>query len=1523
MVGISGSSDTNFVNQPTVIPTQRGTQPLDPKEVEALYSPAQDNIQTQTTQGSAQTSTSFFQQAANNPGTQQVRTLINSQKYDEAFDYLEPLNRNQLQNLRLQKLDIARLAAGLASTSTLSGLASFVGAGSLVGNYSDDEKQLINELIDASPLSPDDKISLKMAYTDTEVQLLQYVQNTTIDNMRDMSSSNRAELLAKLDSKGWGWATELFTRRILKSERDVDKQVVRLLQSADTEQEVLKLLESLQSFNQDDIAHMYVKAMKRYQPEKLFGFSDETKIKMIQMMVESTMSGVDFASLKLNDALLVSDEHAESAAILIESLSVRGRQDERVVQVQASSSKLTSALDSLNDKLKSGQIDLRTIGHAKAELASLEETHGATSEITAMKDKLDALQDQLNTARRLDLYIDHSIERASDSLEVLNQEVDDLAKDIPETARLLAQAEVEMTTKRQEFDNKLQQVYSIAEQIKELAPELETALNELAQSQGDEEQMASFAILSEQISKLAGENNQAGSRLNQLVASFDTLSDSLNTIHEDFSDKISAVQGLRYNLEQDRTKLANHVASFETTLGQLKSAYADANNQYGRLSTSMEGIDKTRDLRQIKLVLDQSRGEIGGYESALSNAKDKLRDLNIEAQMVEATYESMSEAIDKIQVQSQATVERVEKEQAFMVAANSQAQEVYTSNQTNLSDLQSIIQDIKSNKDNIKDVAQIDSTLERLKSIKENLGTIGTGDLDKVAEMEKEIDRISSYLIEVKGFINESTSTLADLDSDLGRYRREETQIRQAIDQSIQSIDETRGFISQTETEIAEIQSIIQDDQAQLVQKQNQASQLNQQWDSIKSRIRELKSNPQELHNFQSELQTLEAEQNTIMAQLDDLQGVSSSLTTRIDSNVKSLETKKNDLLLKKANLEEIYCSLEDKVTELNDIKTRSLELSNRLDTFIEKLPDSQALDGQKSLLVSEKNKLEQKIAEVEERITATQVEMQDPLSKQDGEILQTVQSLESTIEELKGLSSTVEVANQQISQLKGDYQVLKAQKDSLQHEVENVLNGVTSLEEGLERIEEIERREQSGTLLLSSESYQLLQNTKAKIEAAIELMEHGSDRVNANASLREALELANAEGKTKISSIRQGISALESQVNVMEQNVSRTRDQMLQIKQELLQSRKNLGISNQGYQDLLMAYEETLTTGDPMSPEFNQKIQWLENALHEAETKLAYQNYNLVDGVNRLQDLKFQVNQKVDELDGYLSSLVTLKEDLSEKTKLLEPSVSQLEEIHQKANLSIQELEQLLVEVEAANINGQFSKLTEEAKNLREQIAELKQFSASVSQEIQSSKVVMAETKGLVEEIDSLIERAQNLREKLIILKIEIDELADFAEKLENSIQSLLDFLDSMSSDFDQFQAGINSNEDRREQLRTVKNIVEPDNASEIDNEIEEESFGRFTQFGLNNLPSVDSTPSNDQGHERRWRQSKEEFQSTLSRLIQNSEEQREELKEFIQQEVEMELYIQHILQQAYSGQSNTTGVHIMGVENIVNSNA
>lgn len=1539
-VNNSSSTGINFIGSTTESARIGKPAPTAPAPNSPIAAPVSDQVaQSAGAQGQAKP-VNFLDES---PQLLQFRQLLSSGKFDDLEALIGSMSVADLQKLQLSIQDIAKIAEGLGKGSLTAALP-------LVGSYTDSEQAAVKRLINSSShLSVNQRIFLLKDNIGPGA-VLEFVQKARPEELKQLSSANRHMALSVLDpgSSIWGTvsgaATEAITRRYQGQKRPEDQLAGQILHSAKNETELRALLAQLNQFSRDDAVYHYVTSLS---PKELNGLSDEMKKELLQHLVDTGIQlpliHIDLNSIaNLDETLKMTfSDHVGAARLLYQALTPKAQQSAEVQQIVAKSDELVKELSQLQAAIEKDK-QASTLTQAKidayrVQAQALKQKLAGNPELQqkaqALLDTLTNLQKDLRTAASNQVAVVQdfsqtrgSIQRAQGAVTKAQKALTELKTALPQAQARLQAQETKMLALYQGLLQTRQKFSAMEPRYTQLLQEMEAALQNPRTQKGKLGQLESLNQQLKQIESQLGTQNQESQAI---MTEVNALSESLEQGKQTYNREADALNQERKALQDNQAKLKGSLSTYTTQVAKLETGLAQAKKQMQELKAAGAPDSVSADLQK---EISQLEKEISTHRSTLQGIqKDYTQYLVPEAEKIEVAA-------------AQQATEREALEPALQEAENSA--------EASGGVFQVFVDAFDYLKDKVSQVvAQTKSFVGDWSSRLSQGGTISTADIQafrsgftsKMQDLETQLQEaqktgapealrqeletqiatlksLSTTVDQLEKSIQKTDALTETAQKTLGQLETQKAELESELKAANEVIELSSLSISTYERKIAEIQAKIDVLQSDLGQYGSQIAEVLANIDKSRSdakKMQELYGKGQmgstELSQFLKGNQThqadLQARLNQLYQEVDRVSGQIENQAETLTTQTRSLaeEKRKTDLAVKqaeavrtslqavqaqnKAVIAQVQQELQNLPAQAQDFPPVKEKLA-QIDTFVKKLDSSnQAAEG----LIQQINQTVLSTLPYNQKVKDTHAALETLSSRTRG--------LQS--QELVNVLTSLDAANRKTVEIEEKARLAQAEVRAFEALLNNREQPL-KIEEARAEVRRLMQQEdlrgpESEFLKKIDDEFLAQSQSRAEKEAALSI--HEGKRTS-NGQTYAAAQAANELTRTQLAELQSTISDAETELDT-------GKKEMLGLQKQLLDMRKSLGLDSAEYRACLERYEALIKDGKPLSPAQAAELDALEQKLSRLESFNANSN-GLKERLTGLNTLKARINQQIETLKQKTERLTEMRDRLIASNADLRLSRDQLVTNKVQLEQDRAKLVTLLAELEAKLKVGPVSaELLEMRNKLRAELQKTDQLLQKYTAELAKTDADLSNGGLLIAQIDLTLEQARTIQEKLAMLVFKMDDLIRQGEDLLADYQQFEKDIQTLKSELNESKKVLET-----ELAPTPRSAAPASVAPESGKESKSSPFNAMQKFlgdGLSGL--MRQRQDLDSERDQAYQAKREKMLKALEQQVSESRQLDHAWKAKIQDQAELEKITDQMIQSAYNGQTNVSGINIVGL--------
>lgn len=1479
------------------------------------------------------------------PQLLQFRQLLSSAKFDDLEALIGSMSVADLQKLQLSIQDIAKIAEGLGKGSLTAALP-------LVGSYTDSEQAAVKRLINSSNhLSVNQRIFLLKDNIGPGA-VLEFVQKARPEELKQLSSANRHMALSVLDpgSSIWGTvsgaATEAITRRYQGQKRPEDQLAGQILHSAKNETELRALLAQLNQFSRDDAVYHYVTSLS---PKELNGLSDEMKKELLQHLVDTGIQlpliHIDLNSIaNLDETLKMTfSDHVGAARLLYQALTPKAQQSAEVQQIVAKSDELVKELSQLQAAIEKDK-QASTLTQAKidayrVQAQALKQKLAGNPELQqkaqALLDTLTSLQRDLRTAASNQLAVvqDFSqtrgaIERAKGAATNAQKALEALKTSLPQAQARLQAQETKMLGLYQDLLQTRQKFSALEPRYTQLLQEMEAALQNPRTQKG---KLAQLESLNQQLKQIESQLSTQNQDSQLIMTEVNTLSEALEQGKQTYNRAAEELNQERKTLQANQAKLKTNLSTYTSQVAKLEAGLVQAQKQMQELKAAGAPDSVTVDLQR---EISQLEKEIGTHRSTLQGLqKDYTQHLVPEAEKIEAAAAQQATEREALEPVLQAAENSAEatggvfqvfvdaydylKEKVSQVVAQTKSFVGDWSNRlaqggsistadiqafragfsTKMQDLETQLQEAQKPgapaalraelEAQIATLKSLNTTMDQLEksiqktealneSAQQTLGQLETQKAQLESELKAATEVIELSALSISAYerkITEIQTKIADLQSDLGQYGSQIAEVLENIDQTRSDAKKMQELYGKGEMGASELSQFLKGNQTRQAGLQTTLNQLYQEVGRVSQQL----ENQQETLSTQTS--SLADEKRKTDQAVTQAEAVRGRLQTVLVQNNELIAQVKQELQNLPAQAQS-FPAVKDKVAQIETF-VKTLETNNQAsETVIQQI-----------------NQTVLSTLPYNQKVKAADAALQELSSRTTG--------LQS--KELVNALTLLDAANRKTVEIEEKARLAESAVKAF----EAVLNNQSQplkIEEAQAQIRRLMQQEdlrgpESEFLKKMSDEFLAQSKSRAEKEAALSIHE-GKRAANGQnyATAQEANELTRAQ-----------LAELQNTIADAESELGAGKQEMLEMQKQLLEMRKSLGIDSAEYLACLQRYEALIKDGKPLSPSQAAELDALEQKLSRLESFHANSN-GLKVRLTGLNTLKARINQQIETLKQKSERLTLMRDRLVASNADLRASREQLVSNKTQLEQERAKLVSLLAELEAKLKVGPVSAdLLETRDRLRAELQKTDQLLQKYSAELTKTDADLANGGKLIAEIDLTLEEARTIQEKLAMLVFKMDDLIRQGEELLADYQQFENDIATLKSEVRESKKVLETElKPSQRPSRPASGSVSPDAGKEVKTS-PLNAMQKMLGEGLSGLmrQRQEADFERDQAHQAK----REKMIKALEQQVSESRQLDHAWKAKIQEQAQLEKITDQMIQSAYNGQTNVSGMNIVGL--------
>ncbi|XP_066430030.1 centromere-associated protein E-like isoform X5 [Eleutherodactylus coqui] len=903
------------------------------------------------------------------------------------------------------------------------------------------------------------------------------------------------------------------------------------------------------------------------------------------------------------------------------------------------------------------------------------------------------------------------------------------------------------------------------------------------------------------------------------------------TVHEELLQKTEELEQGQISQKEEISNLMKTVMEAESTLESWQNEKRETEQLLTTLQQQMDEITGERDeLRATKESLTLEMASLKDMEAELLSLRNEKLNLEEKLFSLQQHIDMMTSERDELKATLQSLVS--ERDQLKEDLRENVEMSIETQD-----DLRQALHDLQQQRQRVEELTSQIASLEQKSSrmqeelqrcqeelqqqiiLVNNLRMEDSITSSKEKEATDFIPSLEEKVLSLQDKFLETNAEYEQLAQNKEKLEQEKNLLSCQIEGLTKDMKETQSSLESLLNEKLEAQRQLLDLQQQMetLQEQNHLKDTQQKSISAIDQGSQVENNDQASH-FENYL-----EQKTIKCSCKDL--VQSNLTINDDLELESMNLNNSEAddekKINQLGVELVTEELKNLKAAQQLLESERDQLKEQLEKNIEKLSRLQE-EGLQNANVHEE--LLQKTEELEQG----QISQKEEISN----LMKTVMEAESTLESLQNEKRETEQLltnlQQQMDEITGERDELRATKESLILDMASLTNMQTNRQRIPENEDSMQAQPMCSHMLHGNfqdvEAELLsLRNEKLNLEEKLfSLQQHTdmmtSERDEMKATLsrlqEEALQNANVHQELlqKTEELEQGQISQKEEISNLMKTVMEAESTLESLQNEKRETEQLLTTLQQqmdeitGERDELRATKESLTlemvslknmeTNQQRIPENEDSMQAQPMCSHmldencqdvEAELlSLRNEKLNLEEKLFSLQQHTDMMTSERDELKATLSHLqeealqnATVHQELLQKNEELEQGqISQKEEI---SNLmkTVMEAESTL-----ESLQNKKRETEQLLTTLQQQMDEITGERDELKATKESLTLEMASLKDMEAELCSLRHEKLNLEEKLFSLQQHIDKMTSESDELKTTLQSLVSERDQMKED-------------------------------------------------------------------------------------------------------------------------------------------
>ncbi|GFO13212.1 hypothetical protein PoB_003971700 [Plakobranchus ocellatus] len=1055
-------------------------------------------------------------------------------------------------------------------------------------------------------------------------------------------------------------------------------------------------------------------------------------------------------------------------------------------EIEAALSEKDFSLNKLQEgeKILTNQIkDLQGLVDSERELV-----HSKNSELNALNSQHIAMSSELNEVQSLLMSLQDSMSSKTESLQCMESRIKEL--------------ESENSAMRNNFieekKDTLQKLDAAQEEAKEKSSrllEVKGLLDDLKQEM-DEIKM--------QRQKQESKNHQERS----------ALQSKYDILQMDIEDKDEVIQSYADQLENLKATLANVTKEkdeFKASVERSSETLAKLTDDLDKLNQELE--EKASKIEELETISKQ-------YQSEIDESNSKLSEVSLQHQQNVEVLKSDLDMLQKNMNDKDAIIHNLEDQTTH---------------------LQSQLEHVTKEKDNLKEVLQSDA--EELEKVTAKLDELQTELERKKSEVEKLESDVSSLQVQFEESTQQASKLanlneqecgilkskmdllqmdLEDKEDLIQSQVKELAEIKQQLENETKEKDVAQNALEHGKEELASMLDKMNILQKAADETLEQNDELNKNINNLQQEVGDLKRQASEdLAQNEQKTDALNAKLEMAQMDLEDKEKNIQNFQNQINNIQQELEdaNKKNNetnqaLFIKTNEILELQNALDLKKEEEAKAKAEFSQVSNEIKILENCLTQTKGMVAEKEQAnrqleegLEAKHTENQRISKIMEQLEADKEILASKVQDLEGSLSSQSQSIEEKIVELvelrqncASLSEQVDLLQQEISNLKEGKAALTQNHCSLEKELK-------ICQEEIQHLKENDAYQRAGHAEALNQLQKDLETKTCKI---IELQDSEDDLKQRLADAKEReLEISHHDHemgilKSKLDMLQMDLEDKESSVQTLTGKVTNLQNELETATQESDEATKVLE-SNQAEMSKL-------------ADELNSAQKECEiKSNNLKELKIMFDRVN-----NELEDVQTQRSEEASQFEqecGILKSkLDVLQMDLESKEDIINNCNHQISNLQDQINgLTREKVEYMdLAEISEKNLLKMTDSLNDVSKQLEEKLLKMKELEDEVNS--LQNKIVGLEKENMDLSAHSEQETGA-LKSKLELLQMDLEDK-------EGTIQTLNEQVFG-------FQTKVESVTKQRDDTRTLLDTAEKDLAhmSEKNTSLEKEKQEKSTR--------------------------------------------------------------------------------------------
>ncbi|KAK3090313.1 hypothetical protein FSP39_010856, partial [Pinctada imbricata] len=700
----------------------------------------------------------------------------------------------------------------------------------------------------------------------------------------------------------------------------------------------------------------------------------------------------------------------------------------------------------------------------------LEEKKTLKNQITDYEQKLEEKQDSVNPDTVRIGHLESEVECYKDMVEKLTMDLEEFREKAEEEER---RRQEEDTERKQDEDTerKREEDFERDERIKELLQEKETLERELTSIREGQSYEGTEGLQSVTVNSTETDHSELKSKVEEQSSEITDLRHVLEEKERDFKEELQNMQNTLHQYEEKANLFEETIKEFQT--------------------------ENTNLLEEKKNLKNQ----ITDYEQKLEEKQDSINPDTVRIGHLESEVECYKDMVEKLTMDLEEFREKAEEEE------RRRQEEDTERNRKQVEDIEGKIEDFESKREEnfekderIKELQQENEALQKMVSS----AAIGNND-----DIESLTEKYGQEISRLKQEVNTLTSKITMYEDETMSIQT--TDLRDLTDVRLEMEVRLNAQREESKREKEElIKSHQQEIEMLLMSHQQGKEEGDNRTENGDSSNRILAEKEDLIDRLKAEKDRLTIERDDLTCKLIDLEeklevlrefknqteidDATNTLLVEKDELIESLKAENGGLVSEKDDLTSKLIDLEEKMEVLRESKTQMhVENNDSTNTLlVEKDEVIESLRSEKDGLISERDDLRSKLIEMEEKMevlkeSQNQIENEDCINtllvEKEGLIDRLKAEKDGLISERDDLTSKLidleekmEVQRESQSQVENNDSTntllvetdevidrLKAEKDGLIHERDDLTSKLIDLEEKLEVLRESKNQTENG----------------------------------------------------------------------------------------------------------------------------------------------------------------------------------------------------------------------------------------------------------------------------------------------------------------------------------------------------------------------------------------------------------------------------------------------------------------------------